>query len=602
MSVIKIEGFSGIAPRSGPTLLETNQAQVASNIKLQSGELRPWRKETFVLDAGVPNTKTIYQLEGAAGQTGWLTWDKDVDIVTSPVADTSDFRFYYTGDGAPKKSNWAMASPSGTAPLAYYDMGLPAPTGPALLSATGGTSTQETRAYVYTVVSKFGALEEESAPSPAALVTCSASGATVTLTGFAALPAGNLNIIKRRIYRSVTGATSTVYLQVAEIPVSTGTYLDTVAVTALGGPLKSLNYTPPPSTLTGLVSMPNGILAGFTGTEVWFSEPSLPHAWPADYVLTTEFPIVGLGVFGSSLVVMTTKNPYVITGSHPAVMSQEKLSLTHACISKRSIAFDQHGVLYASPYGLVNIGPGVQDVITTGVMTADDWQEYNPSTMTAILFGSFYMGFYTRDGEYNAVVLARNGDTPPVSTFSYPVAAVYLQRATGRLFACNAVDNAVYQLDASTLNNTQYTWKSRVFNAPMPVNFSVMQLNADFSYLNDQRASAQAYDEYIASVADIFASAQTTGVLGGEINAFMANVLTANGSTMPDAPPAPEARFVRITVYADGAPVTTKYLRDQSPMRLPAGFKAYDWEVEIHGNVPVRMFAMATSMMELKQV
>lgn len=602
MPAIKIEGFSGVMPRTGPTLLEANQAQVASDVKLQSGELRPWRKEVFVLDSGTPNTKTLYQLQGPADNTGWLTWDTDVDVVTSPIGDATDFRFYYTGDGTPKKSNWLMASPSGKGPVSHYEMGVPVPTVAPTVVATGGTTTQETRAYIYTLVSKFGTLEEESAPSPAKLVTCSASGATVTISGFGVVPAGAYNIVKRRIYRSVTGSTSSVYQQVAEIPVETTSYADTVAVTALGGVLTALNFTPPPATLKGIVSLPNGILAGFTGNEVWFCEPGLPHAWPANYVLTTEFPVVGLGVYGTSLVVMTSKNPYLITGSHPATMTQEKLSLTHACVSKRSIAFDQHGVLYASPYGIVNIGPGVQDVITSTILTADDWQVYNPSSMSSVLFGNFYMGFYEVDGVYNALVLARNNDTPPMSTFTYPATAVYLQRLTGSLFACCATDNAIYQLDASTLNNTRYSWKSKKFIGPAPVNFSAMQINADFVYLNDTTANAQAQAEYLLRTLAVFTRGQTTGVLGGEANAKMCNVLEANGSDMPSGPETPEPRFVQVTVIADQKQVITKTLRDYTPIRMPAGFKAYEWEVQISGNVPVRSFAMATTMQEIKQV
>jgi hypothetical protein len=590
----------------GPTLLSTEQAQVASDVKLQSGELRPWHKEVFVLGSNTPNTKTLYQLQGPANATGWLAWSTDVDVVTSPVGDSIDYRFYYTGDGTPRKSNWGMAAAAGGGVANYYEMGVPAPTGAPTCTVTAGSGNiSETRSYIYTYVSTFGNIEEESAPSPATLVICHTSGDTVTVTGFTAPPAGHYNITKRRIYRSVTGTTSTVYQQVAEIPLSTTSYADTKAVTTLGGALQSLNYTPPPSDLTGLVSLPCGSLAGFRGNEIWFSEPGLPHAWPAIYVLTTEFPIVGLGVYNTSVVIMTTKHPYLLSGSHPALMSQEKLSLPHACVSKRSIAYDQHGVIYASPYGLVNIGfgySGVQDVITTQLLAADDWQKFNPSTMSSILFGNFYMGFYDDGGTQKAIVLARNNDTPPLSTFSFPATAVFLQRLTGRLFACSQRDNGIYQLDANTLNNTRYTWTSKKFIAPAPTNFAAMQISADFVYLNDTTANAQAMAEYLAAIKTTFTTGQTTGVLGGEVNAKMCNVLLCNGSDMLDGPVTPEPRFVQVTVTADQKPIIQKILRDFAPIRMPAGFKAYEWEVSIYGNVPVRSFAMATTMQEIKQV
>ncbi|MGL1400235.1 hypothetical protein ACSTI4_24935, partial [Vibrio parahaemolyticus] len=76
-------------------------------------------------------------------------------------------------------------------------------------------------------------------------------------------------------------------------------------------------YNPPPAGLRGLTAMPNGMMAAFDGKDLYFCEPYLPHAWPASYTLTTDFPIVGLGAFGTSLVVMTTGNLYLVSGTAP---------------------------------------------------------------------------------------------------------------------------------------------------------------------------------------------------------------------------------------------------------------------------------------------
>ena len=107
MSVIKLEQFSGIAPRIGPTELGPTQAQTAANLKLQSGEIRPWRKPVSVYTLGQAGVKTIYQLEKTTtGDKAWLEWTTDVDVVPSPVVDTTDFRIYYTDGVGPKKTNW----------------------------------------------------------------------------------------------------------------------------------------------------------------------------------------------------------------------------------------------------------------------------------------------------------------------------------------------------------------------------------------------------------------------------------------------------------------------------------------------------------------
>jgi len=184
MPFLKLEAFSGISPRTGPALLQPNQAQVASNVKIQSGELRPWRKPVFAYTTGNSNVQTIYQLEKTStGATAWLEWTTDVNVVPGPVADVTDDRVYYTDGVGPKKTNWALATTSGTGvkpfPNAYYQMGVPNPTtGPTLVKSGGSGTVHEDRVYVYTYVNTFGAVLEESGPSPATAISTVEPNAT----------------------------------------------------------------------------------------------------------------------------------------------------------------------------------------------------------------------------------------------------------------------------------------------------------------------------------------------------------------------------------------------------------------------------------------
>ena len=214
MPYLKLEGFSGISPRTGPALLAPNQAQVAKNVKLQSGELRPWRKPLLAYTPGLTSPQTIYKLNGATS-SAWLEFAVDTDIVPSPVADVSDFRVYYTDGTAPKKTNWNLATTSGTGtkpfPNTSLNMGVPAPAAAPTLVKVGGSGTvHEDRAYVYTYISTFGSVLEESAPSPAGKISSVEPDAIVTVSAFSTAPttAAGYNITAIRIYRSVTSATS----------------------------------------------------------------------------------------------------------------------------------------------------------------------------------------------------------------------------------------------------------------------------------------------------------------------------------------------------------------------------------------------------------
>jgi hypothetical protein len=602
MPVLKIDNFSGTVPRTGPTQLEGNQAQTASNVKLQSRELRSWRKPT-VIDAPVtPGVRTIYKLEGPGGASEWLTWAADVDIVPGPVADVSDYRVYYTGDGAPKKTNWNLATTGGTGtdpfPDSWLYMGVPNPTTAPSLTPSGSSGTTETRAYVYTYVSTFGAVQEESGPSPAGSVTVDVVG-SVTVNGFATAPTTGYNITSRRIYRTIVGATSVTYSFVAEIPVATTSYVDSKSVTELGEQLSTLEFEPPPENLKGLVAMPNGILAGFKDNEVWFCEPYLPHAWPASYSLSVEYPIIGLGVYDTTVVVMTTKYPYLITGTTPAAMTQSKLPIPQPCASKRSIASDQYGVLYASPNGLVSIGSGTQDIITTPLYTRDEWQELTPTSMLGVIYNNLYMCFHNTTTGIEALVLAR-GDIPPLSFLGFDATAVYVDRGTGNIYAVSQFDNLIYQLDSDQVNNTLYEWKSKKFVLPNPTSFAAFKVQANFEYLDDQTA----YNAYVASIIAsnqaLFASA--VNGLGGNLNDQVLNTFELNGSILADLPTQADIRNINIILYADGVQVYNTGVLNQEPIRLPVTGKAYVWEVEITGNVPVRSFIMGTGIGEIRNV
>jgi hypothetical protein len=602
MPVLKIDNFSGTVPRTGPTQLEGNQAQTASNVKLQSRELRSWRKPTVVDAPVTPGVQTIYKLEGPGGASEWLTWASDVDVVPGPVADISDYRIYYTGDGAPKKTNWNLATTGGTGtdpfPDSWLYMGVPNPTAAPTLTASSTTAPTENRAYVYTYVSTFGAVQEESGPSPAGSVTVAVTG-SVTVNGFATAPTTGYNITARRIYRTIVGATSVTYSFVAEIPVATTSYVDSKSVTELGEQLSTLEYEPPPSNLKGLVAMPNGILAGFKDNEVWFCEPYLPHAWPASYSLSVEYPIVGLGVYDTTVVVMTTKYPYLITGTTPAAMTQSKLPIPQPCASKRSIASDQYGVLYASPNGLVSIGSGTQDIITTPLYTRDEWQELTPTSMLGVIYNNLYMCFHNTSTGIEALVLAR-GDIPPLSFLSFDATAVYVDRGTGNIYAVSLFDNLIYQLDSDLVNNTLYEWKSKKFVLPNPTSFAVFKVQANYEYLDDQTA----YNAYVASIIAsnqaLFAAA--INGLGGDLNDFVLNSFELNGSILADLPTQADVRNINIILYADGVQVYNTGVLNQEPIRIPVTGKSYVWEVEITGNVPVRSFIMGTGIGEIRNV
>ena len=125
MGSVKLTKFLGEAPKISTELLPDGAAQNAFNVKLYSGDLIPYRVPKLVENIGRTGTiQTLYKLSNPADNSNvFLTYLNDVDIATAsaPWTTTSNTedteqRFYYTGDGTPKVSNYALAT-GGSAPF-----------------------------------------------------------------------------------------------------------------------------------------------------------------------------------------------------------------------------------------------------------------------------------------------------------------------------------------------------------------------------------------------------------------------------------------------------------------------------------------------------
>ena len=72
----------------------------------------------------------------------FLTWATDVDIVTPSDSVDEEQRFYYTGDGVPKVSTYALATATGEPyPNNFYELGLPLPETKLTTTATSFTTS-----------------------------------------------------------------------------------------------------------------------------------------------------------------------------------------------------------------------------------------------------------------------------------------------------------------------------------------------------------------------------------------------------------------------------------------------------------------------------
>lgn len=332
-------------------------------------------------------------------------------------------------------------------------------------------STLETRVYTYTWVNKEAGYEFESAPAAPSESVDIRDDQTVSLSGFETTPGGAYIVTHKRVYRSVSG----VFLFIKEIAAAETALVDDVKPDLLGEVLPTTTWAEPPQTLTGLTNLPNGLMAGYTGRDIYFCDPYHPHAWPESYIQTIDFPIVGLARMDTTLAVLTKGCPYLIQGTHPESMAVVKSDLEQACVSKRSIVNVMGAVVYASPDGLMILSPGGSKIVTENLFNYTQWQaHFRPESIHAYQHDNQYIAFYDNG-------VTQGGFIFDIASGQFILHDMYatagfqdIQR--DKLFLAFP-DRTVKPWGYGAAKS--YIWKSKKFTMPQVMGFSCAQLEAE---------------------------------------------------------------------------------------------------------------------------
>jgi hypothetical protein len=657
---LKVDAFGGMQPAVDARLLPSHAAATANNTYMYSGRLQGTFQPTLLHTLVDPSALKAFRIPNGFADVEHLTnstWlefqDADTDVLHTNVVQDQFNRFYWASPSVqPKYNTLARIQGSQNALL----LGVPAPSIAPGVSVSGGSATNITRSYVYTWVTLYG---EEGPPSPPTVVTGRPDGTwNITMSPPAATDTNGTNrlIAKTNIYRTVTGSNGVAtYFFVAQVPCGeiesahehSNTTIDTLADTTLIGTgfsvtgtnipasttvstiassssvtinnaatatatvtltfspnyadtnsdttvsannqLQSTNWTAPPTNLQGWVALPNGMIAGWdTSNNIWFCEPYRPHAWPVAYVQTVQYPVVGMGVVGQTLVIGTQGFPYWGTGVNPSVFSLSLIRAIEPCLSRGSIVSAPEGVYYASPNGLVLCNNGAVAVVTRQLMLKEDWLNIiRTSTLRAARLGVAYYAwgsgrigvfdqasfdnasFDQQDfgGSRQGIIIEPSDPRVAITTLSNadPVFSVTNDVWTGEVFLVR--DAAVYWLNIGNQNPTYetYDWRSRIFQAP-------------------NKRSLEAIKIY-------FTVPATAPTLNPVRNTSLVQTFD------------PNSQYGLVRLYADDRLVMTRELRTSGElMRIPSGFKADFYQLEIQGVVPILNVQVAESAKELAKV
>jgi len=555
MAKFLVERFGGRDMKHDPRLIPDNKAQVATDCELERGSLHPLAGDPYASMGGPVGASavSIYWYE----RDTWLDWQADTDAVKAPIPNDAYDRAIVTQATLNPFPRVYVRS------TAYYRLGIPAPDNrpiPAVTQAPPDPPDDEieteTITYVYTYVDSFGAEGPPSLPSVSADRVVD-TDVNLSLTGGAPSPpsGGSYNFgagSLKRVYRSSSGSDSAYYLFALEVPIATTSVTDNVLNSQLQEALPSATWVGPPDDnsanypdgpLIGICVAANGIMAGFSKATICFSEPFLPHAWPFEYRITLDEPIVGMCAIAAGLLVVSEKRPYLVSGVHPASMALTAIDESQGLSSKRGLVDMGTYAIYPSADGLVLVEGATARVVTQGIITAEDWKAYSPTTIEAYHEEGKYIGFY--DGDSSFVFDPRGGDDAFIDTSRYYTAG-YWDGPSGKLLLNSSGTIVSWGDDTSLTASSAYTWRSKKHVVQKALSFSVARVEAWHPF-----------------------------------------------DTYP----------VTMKVYADGV-LTDTVVFDQGAneapyKRLSAGFRAKTWEFELTGKNPITYAGLFESMSEL---
>jgi hypothetical protein len=296
--------------------------------------------------------------------------------------------------------------------------------------------------------------------------------------------------------------------------------------TTYGPVLTTENFYEPPTDMQGITNFQNGMLVGFSGSELCVSEPFYQYAWPEDYKLQFPEDIVGIAVFNASIVVATESQIWVVTGSEPIYLSQTQLPISQGCISSEGMISTRFGVVVPTPDGLflVNESDGMN--ITKDVWSKEQWEALDTDNSVGAFYDNKYYLFFRGDTDAYILNFADNSVQSNLQKFelSENFRAVYVDDSTDSLYILTSDGTTAYIRTFATLSSAyrNIEYKTARVEVPVPCAYPWLRIIGEQDSVNP----------------------------------------------------------LAYTVYGDGVSLATGSITSNNSVRLPAATRAKDWQVK----------------------
>jgi len=258
-------------------------------------------------------------------------------------------------------------------------------------------------------------------------------------------------------------------------------FLDDFNSKKLTDSLASDEWVKPPEDMIGITVIQNNILAGFVNNKLCMSEPNQPHAWPEANQKTLDVNIVAIrALAGIGAVILTDRQPYVLTGSDPSTMTLQKVDGLYPCVSARGAVSMGYGVLYPTFEGLALYSPtGGIKLATTAIYGQDTWTvALDPTSMLGVYYDNNYFASHSTGSLVYMYDQESGGSFVNCDDI---FTSAYNDAKAGNVYITQGTDGKIYQWD--DLNQPYQTaeWKSKRFEAKEYDNLGAARVKADYT-------------------------------------------------------------------------------------------------------------------------
>lgn len=422
-----------------------------------------------------------------------------------------------------------------------------------------------------------------------------------------------------------TTATSAgaLYWNIAEPTATTGRFytsdefIDDYDVGGLAIILSSENADPPDANLKGITAIHNNMLAGFVNNELCFSEIGKPWAWPQIYRKPLEYPVVAISAVAGSLFVMTTKYPYLVSGSAPENMTVAPVDAPYACTSKRGVVNIGYGVIFPTYAGLAVYSPAGSglEVLTRLIHDWDTWASIDSSTISAAV----YNGKYFASHSAGSFIFEREDKIGGhYVTVNPRFKCAFYDTRTNIFYYIGDTSGSIFQWDHPDEPLLSMSWKSRVVLGTGYTNVGAARVIADYAAPSADADIVAAYNATVPgynlevwnAVAQLgtvngpvpYSFTDPTGTpqtVFGTLNSALINgdyVMTRYLRVLTGIYP------VQFTLWANKQLVVSGTVSDSNIFRLPASYRSDTIEVSVAGSARIRAIHIGETPSGLREV